>query len=86
MHKLQFRSAIMKLRFMQSPEDFQDSLMNSIDLDQLRYGASSTYSNSSNCDDECESLDWRNEGFTPEVELILGDEYISYRLSLSITT
>ena len=51
----------------QSPEDFQDSLMDNIDLNQLRYGASSTYGNSSRCDDDCVTLDWRNEGFTPEV-------------------
>ena len=44
--------------------------MDSIDLDQLRYGASYTYGNSSECDDERVSLDWRNEGFTPEVELL----------------
>ena len=41
--------------------------MGSVDLALLRDGASSTYSNSSRCDDDCVALDWRNEGFTPEV-------------------
>lgn len=49
----------------QSPEEFQGRL-SSIDLSLLQDGASYTYSNSSRCNDECISLDWRNEGFTPE--------------------
>ena len=54
--------------YLQSPEDFS-SRLSSIDLSSLQDGARFTYSNSSRCNDECENLDWRNEGFTPEVRV-----------------
>lgn len=41
--------------------------MDDVDLSFLSHGASSIYSNKSKCDDGCIALDWRNEGFTPEV-------------------
>ena len=53
---------------MQSPDDFANRL-SSIDLSSFKDGASFVYKNNSQCDDECVYLDWRNEGFTPEVIL-----------------
>ena len=54
------------LFYIQSPKDFKNGL-SSIDASLLQSGASFQYSNSSRCEDDCVSLDWRNEGFTPEV-------------------
>lgn len=52
---------------MQSSEEFQKSVLNDVDLSLLQDGAHTVFGNSSRCIDDCISLDWRSEGFTPEV-------------------
>lgn len=45
--------------------------MDDIDWTLLSNGAISTYTNSSGCNDDCVALDWRNEGFTLEVRILV---------------
>ena len=56
------------LTILQSHDEYKASLLENINTTLLMEGAKSIYKSSNRCSDDCLSLDWRNEGFTTEVD------------------